>query len=195
MTSAVSEAAATLREAVRETVRKRSGLFLLQGALMILAGVLAFVFPVFTGVALLIVLGWLLILSGVAQGLSLFGAGEAPYFWLQLVAAALEVIVGLIILLNPGAGLVAATLLILVAFLVGGVSKVVFALMVRPMADWGWLLASGAASILCAGVLLSAMPGVAASLIAFLLGFQLIFAGAVQVFVAWKIRGATKAAA
>src|SRR3954452_5850292 len=36
--------------------------------------------------AVVVLLGWLLITSGIVQGLSLIGARQVPHFWLQLIS-------------------------------------------------------------------------------------------------------------
>ena len=127
MAITVNEASAVLREAVRDTIRKRSLLVLIQGSVMVAAGVLALIFPAFMSTSLLVLLGWLLILSGIVQVISLFGATQVPYFWMQIITIALEVLVGFLLVNNPEAGLLTVTLLMLVLFLVGGVARVVFA--------------------------------------------------------------------
>ena len=43
--------------------------------------------------AVVVLLGWLLIISGVAQGLSLIGARHVPHFWLQLISVILAVLI------------------------------------------------------------------------------------------------------
>ena len=72
-------ASSAMREALQETVRKNSLLFLLQAALMILAGLVAFVYPLFSSVALAFFLGWMLIFAGVVQVISLIGATNPDY--------------------------------------------------------------------------------------------------------------------
>ena len=188
MAVTVNEASAVLRAAVRDTIRKRSMLFLVQGGVMVLAGVVALIFPVFTSQGLLALLGWLLILSGVVQILSLIGATQVPYFWLQLVSVVLEVLVGYLLVSNPAAGLMAVTFLMLVLFLVGGIARVVFALMIRPMQDWLWLLASGLVAVACALVLFASLPQAASWLLGLLLGVQLIGIGAATALIAWRVR-------
>ncbi len=190
MAVSVNEAAAVLRAAVRDTIRKRSLLFLIQAGVMVLAGVLALVFPAFTSAGLLVVLGWLLILSGVVKIVSLIGATQVPYFWLELVTVALEVLVGYLLIANPAAGLVAVTFIMLVLFLIVGITRVVFALMIRPMQDWLWVLASGFVAIVCALVLFANLPEAATWLLGFLLGVELIAVGAAQGLMAWRVRQA-----
>jgi uncharacterized membrane protein HdeD (DUF308 family) len=195
MAVTVNEASAVLRAAVRDTIRKRSLLYLIQGGVMVLAGVVALVFPVFMSTGLLSLLGWLLILSGIVQVVSLIGATQVPYFWLQLITVVLEVVVGYLLVSNPAAGLVAVTSLMLVLFLVDGFARLVFALMIRPMDDWLWVLASGIVAVACAAVLLASLPEAASWLLGFLLGVHLVCAGGALGLLAWKLRSAGAEAA
>jgi uncharacterized membrane protein HdeD (DUF308 family) len=190
MAVTVNEASAVLRAAVRDTIRKRSLLFLIQGGVMVLAGLLALIFPAFASTGLLVLLGWLLIISGAVQIVSLIGATQVPYFWLQLITVALEILVGYLLISNPAAGLEAITFLMLVLFLVGGLTRVVFALMIRPMDDWIWVLASGLVAIVCALILFGSLPQAATWLLGFLLGLELIAIGGAQLLLAWRVRRA-----
>lgn len=191
MAISVNEASAVLRAAVRDTIRRRALLFLAQSAVMVAAGVLALVFPAFASAGVLALLGWLLIVSGVVQVISLWGATQVPYFWLQLVTLSLEIVVGYLLVTRPEAGLVAVTLLMLVLFLISGIARVVFALMIRPMQDWLWVLASGLVAIVCAGILLANLPEAATWLLGVLLGIELIAIGGAQGLLAWRVRRAT----
>jgi uncharacterized membrane protein HdeD (DUF308 family) len=190
MAITVNEASAVLRAAVRDTIRKRSLLFLIQSGVMVLAGVLALLFPAFASAGILALLGWLLIISGVVQVISLYGATQVPYFWLQLITLTLEILVGYLLISNPAAGLVAVTFVMLALFLVSGISRLVFALMIRPMGEWLWVLASGLVAIACALVLFSNLPEAAAWLLGVLLGIELIAVGAAQGLLAWRVRRA-----
>ncbi len=97
-------AAAAMREAMRETVKKYSLWYLLQGVLMIVAGILALVYPLVASVAMVFLLGWILIISGVLQGIGLIGARDLPHYWLSLISAVLAGVIGLLLLANPIAG-------------------------------------------------------------------------------------------
>ncbi|HYN64983.1 MAG TPA: DUF308 domain-containing protein [Candidatus Limnocylindrales bacterium] len=189
MAVTVNEASAILRAAVRDTIRKRALLFLIQGAALVLAGVVALIFPVFSSTGVLVLLGWLLIIAGLVQGISLIGATQAPYFWLELVVVVLGVLVGWLLISRPEAGLDAITLLMLLFFLVGGLQRVIFALMIRPMPDWGWILAGGVVAIAAALVLFANLPQASTWLLGVLLGLQLIATGGGQAWVALKVRG------
>ena len=188
MTMSLDAAAQVMREAMRETVRRHSLWYLAQSALMIVAGILALAYPALSSVAVVFFLGWLLIISGLFQGISLIGARNVPHFWLQLVSVVLFVIVGMLFLRNPGESLVTLTLLLIVFFVVEGISKVIFALTIRPLPNWGWVLASGIIGILLGFYLWASIPVTAIWLIGVLLGIELICEGIALGRLAWEAR-------
>jgi uncharacterized membrane protein HdeD (DUF308 family) len=184
----VSAAGSALREAVKESVRKNAWLFIAQGILMTIAGIAAIAYPLMTSVAVVVFLGWMLIVVGVVQGISLISAREAPHFWLQLVSVALACIIGAMMVSRPEAGLLALTLLVVVYFMVEGISKIVLALTVRPLPNWGWVLASGLLGVALSFYLWADMPITAAWLLGLLLGINLISEGVSLVVLAWQAR-------
>ena len=188
MPISLHEAAETFRDAMRQTVKRYSLWYLVQGVLLVVAGVLAVIYPVVSSVAVVVLLGWLLIISGVLQGISLVGAGHVPHFWLQLISVILAVLVGFLFLRDPAQGLLTITLLLIVFFMIEGISKVVFALTIRPFPNWGWVLASGLVGMLLAAILWASLPVTALWLIGLLLGIQLISAGAAIAYLAWQVR-------
>src|SRR5215218_2811580 len=101
MSMSLEAAAEVMREAMRETVKRHSLWYLIQSALMIAAGVLALVFPALSSLAVVFYLGWLLIISGVLQAISLMGARQVPHFWIQLLSVALFMVVCCLFLRNP----------------------------------------------------------------------------------------------
>jgi len=188
MTMSLESAAQAMREAMRETVRRHSLWYLVQGALMVLAGLLALVYPVVSSFAVVLFLGWLLIISGVVQGISLIGALRVPHFWLRLVSVVLSVVVGVLFLRHPGEGLLTLSLLLIVFFMVEGISKVIFSLTIRPFPNWGWVLASGIIGVLLAFYLWASLPVTAIWLLGVLVGIQLICEGAALGYLAWQVR-------
>jgi len=186
--TSLEAAAQVMREAMREKVKRHSLWYLVQGGLMILAGILALLYPALSSVAVVLFLGWLLIISGVVQGISLIDARSVPHFWLQLVSVALFVIVGVLFLRNPGESLLTLTLLLIVFFMIEGISKVIFALTIRPFPHWGWVLASGVVGILLSLYLWASIPVTAVWLLGVLLGIELICEGAALGHLAWQVR-------
>ena len=128
MAISLDAAASAMREAMRETVRRYSLLYLVQGILMVVTGVLALIYPWIASVAIVRLLGWLLIISGIFQGIGVIGARQVPYFWLELISAVLAIVIGLLLLRHTDAGLLFFSVLLIVYFMVEGIVKVIFAL-------------------------------------------------------------------
>ena len=175
------------RDAVRESVRRQSRWHLIHGVLLIVAGLVAILMPVVSSIAVVLLLGWLLIISGLLQGVTLIGAGKAPHFWLQLISMVMSVMIGLLLLTQPELALVAITLLLIVFFMLDGISKLVFALAIRPLPHWLWLLASGLLGIALSLVLWANLSSATTWLLGFLLGIELIGTGAAIAWVAWQL--------
>ncbi|NLS02821.1 HdeD family acid-resistance protein [Rhizobium sp. P32RR-XVIII] len=194
MSMSMDAAAEVFRDAVRQTVKRYSLWYLIQGILLMAAGVLAIIYPVISSVAVIVLLGWLLIISGVLQGLSLLGARHVPHFWLQLISVILALLIGFLFLRDPAQGMLTITLLLIVFFMIEGISKVVFALTIRPLPNWGWVLASGLVGILLSLILWSSLPVTALWLVGFLLGIELISVGAALAYFAWQMRQSSPAA-
>jgi uncharacterized membrane protein HdeD (DUF308 family) len=188
MSMSLEAAAQAYREAMRQTVKRYSLWYLFEGVLLVVAGVLAIVFPVVSSTAVVVLLGWLLIVSGILQGISLIGAGHVPHFWLQLISVILAVLVGLLFLRDPAQGMLTITLLLIVFFMIEGISKVVFSLTIRPFPNWGGILGSGLVGILLSVILWANLPVTAVWLIGLLLGIELISVGAAMAYLAWTVR-------
>jgi uncharacterized membrane protein HdeD (DUF308 family) len=188
MVMSLDAAAEVFREAMRETVKRYSLWYLVEGVLLVVAGMLAIISPVISSAAVVVLLGWLLIISGVLQGLSLVGARQVPHFWLQLISVMLAILVGLLFLRDPAQGMLTIALLLIVFFMMEGISKVVFALTIRPFPHWGWVLTSGLVGILLALILWASLPTPAVWMIGLLLGVNLISVGAAIAYLAWQVR-------
>lgn len=155
---------------------------------MVIAGVLAFAYPMLSLLAVVVFLGWLLIITGIVQGISLISARAVPHFWLQLVSVVLFVLVGALFLRNPAESLLTLTLLVIVFFMVEGISKIIFSLTIRPFPNWGWVLASGIVSVLLAMVLWASIPLTALWLLGVLLAVTLVSEGLALGYMAWQAR-------
>ncbi len=84
-------------------------------------------------------------------------------------------------------GVSTLALLLIVFFMVEGMSKVVFSLTVRPLANWGWVLASGVLGVLIALYLLS-NPTLSLVMLGLFIGVQLISEGVAIGSMAWQAR-------
>lgn len=184
----LDDAAKAMRAAMRENVSRHWLLYLVQGSVMAFGGVLALIYPVLSSFAVVLLIGWIFIIAGLSQGVSLIGATQVPHFWIQLVSVVLSILIGWLFLLHPQEGLTTLALLFVVFLMMEGVSKVVFALTIRPFPQWHWVLASGVLGCVLSIVLLSTLPISAFWVLGVMLGLQLIGEGAAIGYLAWRAR-------
>jgi len=181
-------AAAAMRDTMRDTVRRNSLLYLLQGILMVITGVLALIYPSLASVAIVRLLGWFLIASGIFQGFGLIGAREVPYFWMELLSAVLAIVIGVLLLRHTDAGLLFFSVLFLIYFMIEGMVKAIFAFIIRPFPNWGWVLASGLLGIVFAVYLWANLSMVSDWMLGVLLGVLLLVEGTALTSLAWRVR-------
>jgi uncharacterized membrane protein HdeD (DUF308 family) len=188
--NSLDAAAEAMSEAMRHSVRRNAMLFLIQGILLVAAGFLALIYPLFSTLALAVFLGWILIFAGIAEAVTLVGGSKVPHFWLQLISAVLSVLVGFLIVRNPALGIGALLLLMIVYFLIGGLAKIVFSLTIRPLENWVWVLLSGIVGI-AIGLWLLANPGMSLVFLGLFIGINLIAEGTAIAVLAWQARRAS----
>ncbi|MGB0056410.1 MAG: HdeD family acid-resistance protein [Methyloceanibacter sp.] len=189
MAISVDAAAAAMRDALRETVRRHSLLYLIQGVLMLVTGVLALIYPWIGSVTIVRLLGWFLIISGMLQGIGLISAREVPYFWLEVISAVLAIVIGLLLLRHIDAGMLFFGVLFIVYFMIEGILKTMFALTIRPLPNWGLVLASGLIGIALSVYLWTNLSTTGSMwMLGVLLGILLVVEGAALTSLAWRVR-------
>src|SRR5688572_16672332 len=95
------------------TLRKFRPWFKVYGLVLIVLGIAAILLPGIATLATEILVGWLLIASGVLGLISVFQSGSsAPGFWWNLLTAILCVIAGGVLLWSPIAGALTLTIVL-----------------------------------------------------------------------------------
>ena len=109
--------------------------------MVILGAVALFIMPAATiGTAL--VLGWLLVISGVIELIHAFRVRRWGGLFLHLIGGLLGVFVGFLIVTHPVAGAVAWTLLLASFFTVIGLFRLIAAISLK-FPNWGWAVFDG----------------------------------------------------
>jgi uncharacterized membrane protein HdeD (DUF308 family) len=160
-----------------EALSRNWGWLLAFGILMIILGIFAIGAPVVATIAVQVLLGWLLVIGGIAEGIHAFMAQNWRGFLFELLSAILYLAVGVLLLVNPLLGAAALTLLLAVFLVVEGIFKIIMALRVRDHRGWGWVLASGILSLILGAMIWAQWPASGAWVIGLLVGIQLLFTG------------------
>ena len=151
--------------------------FMALGAALIVAGLLAIVFPLAGGLAVEIWTAIALLIAGGAQIAHAFAARQWQGFLLGLIVGLLYVATGAMLYLNPMRGVVTLTVLLAFAILFDGVLRTVLAFHIRPVDGWFWMLGSGLLGIVVAFMIWQQLPSSATWALGLMLGCNLIFSG------------------
>jgi len=172
--------------AVRDVLRAHWKLFLFQGVVMIILGIIAVAMPAAATVAIDIYVGWLFLLSGIVGLVAMFSAGNLSTLLWTLVTALLSVVVGVMLIWQPVAGAFSLTLVLTAFFIAEGIFQTVSSFSYRDVipGSWGWLLASGISDLLLAGIIIWAWPTSAQWVLGLVVGVNLATSGAAVVMMA-----------
>jgi uncharacterized membrane protein HdeD (DUF308 family) len=184
MTSQSFDAA---RDRVARMVSEHWKLFLVEGIVLVVLGLLAVAVPLLAGLTVAIVFGWLFLISGIVGLFTTFAMRHAPGFWWSLLSAVLGIVVGGWLLVQPGLGLVSLTYLLIAFFIVEGVATIMFAIEHRRALSgrWGWMLVSGIVDLFLAAIILAGLPGTVEWALGLIVGINMVFGGASMIGMAW----------
>lgn len=147
------------------------------GILAILTGCFAILVPAVAAVGTAIFIGWVLVFVGGVLIAAAFSAHSVGSLLLRLLWAALTVIVGLWLIIEPHNGTLTLTFVLGIYFLFMGVTRVTVAFMGRGQEGAGLMGLSGVCGLLIGILVLVKFPSSADWAIGLLLGIDLIFAG------------------
>jgi uncharacterized membrane protein HdeD (DUF308 family) len=112
----------------------------------------------------------------------------ARQWWVLLLQGVLGIVVGVLAILSPDLALATIALLFGAWAIVSGVSQLAAGWRVAEARGRSWpFLLSGAVSVI-AGVLAVVYPGITILYLILLLGAWILVSGAMEVYMAWKIR-------
>jgi len=159
-----------------DQLKKRWGWFLAMGILLVLLGIVAFGFSILTTIISVIVFGWLMIIGGVLQAIHAFGCRQWGGFFIDLLAGILYLVVGFLIVANPGVSAVALTLLIAMFLFLGGIFRIVVALSVR-FHNQLWLVLHGIINVALGILIWQQWPLSGLWVIGLFVGIDMLFNG------------------
>jgi uncharacterized membrane protein HdeD (DUF308 family) len=180
-----------LESAVVQSMREHWVLFLVEGIVLVVLGVLAILLPPLATLTFTLFIGWLLLISGIMGLITTFMARGAPGFWWSLLSAVLGIAAGLVLLAWPVSGAVSLTLLLIVFFIIEGVASIMYAIEHKNELSgrWGWMLASGIIDLVLAAMIWAGLPSTAEWALGLLVGINLLFGGSALIAMALHSRG------
>jgi len=144
---------------------------------VMVVGVLAMVGPQFTGSAVTIVIGVLLIIAGILRTAFAWVAASWGDALLRFGMGILVILAGGYIVANPGTGLQALTIVLAIFFALDGISAILFGFRLPPLSGAGWIIFSGIISLLVAIFIWRQWPSSADWAVGVIIGVKLFIDG------------------
>ena len=169
--------------------------WLLLGLLSIAFGIFVLGAPVVASIAVTVVTGVLLLVSGVLQvvgGFTVEGTGNKI---LSLIMGAVMLFLGWSFLDHPLQGTLTLATVMLILFMAGGIARVILSFQMKGTQFFWPTMISGILSIILAGIIwtyVGSEPQVLLSILGIFLGIEMLFNGFGLVFMAFFVKNAPK---
>ena len=147
------------------------------GIVLIAFGVAAVLTPAVAGSALVIVIGFILLIAGIVPIVRELKAEASMEKAVGLTLGIITALTGIAVIGHPLFGLAFLTLLLVIYFVVEGVSKIAVSFRYKPAAGWKWLLASGVLSLILGLLIWSQWPVSGMWAVGMLVGVNLLGTG------------------
>ncbi|TQS70455.1 hypothetical protein ERN12_15090 [Rhodobacteraceae bacterium] len=162
--------------------------FTIVGVILVVIGIFALINPFAASFAVTVLVGAAFLLAGVVQAWVVFNDKTAQdRLWHALVAL-MNIVVGVWLLADWGAGMASLTLLLGVLFLAGGVVRILVAIQRSAGRIRLALIASGAISALLGVLIFSNFAAMADSFLGVLLGIEMLMNGGGLIVLGYVLR-------
>lgn len=171
-------------------VRRSNGMAIVIAILLILAGLAAISLPFIAGIAVSIVLAWLLLFAGLVH--LIFGwrtRSAGAVIWKILVGVA-YLFAAIYILDHPGRGLLTLTLVLAFYLFFEGIFEAVIYSRLRRLPGAGWFLFDAIVTIVLGIMIFMSWPVSSVWAVGTLIGISILFSGIARLSYAFAARGA-----
>ena len=158
-------------------VKKMSGWYIAMAVGFIILGIFAIVEPGVAGLAVTILVGWLLIFGGGAHLVAAFSGGGAGRVIWQVLIGIVFIAGGIYYLMHPLLGLGTLTLILAVIILMAALFELIAFFASRGHAGSGWLLMNALITLFVGGLIWFHWPSSSVWAIGTLVGVNLLMTG------------------
>jgi len=156
--------------------------------LLIIFGCLAILLPIEMSLGVVIVVCWLLMISGMVQVVDAFRGARGWHTVWKIAVAIAYFLTGLFLRFNLGIGIAALTLALILFFVVQGLIDMFIYIRTRQMGASGWLLLHGIVSFVLGLMIWRHWPGGSLWIIGTLVGINMILTGTTRLMLTLAAR-------
>lgn len=159
---------------------------------LIVLGLIAVFAPTVTGMTIGVIIGILLVVSGLLRIAFAWVAMTWGDAILRFLFGLLALVAGIVMITDPALGLRVITIAAIIYLVVDGISNIVFAIRLPPATGSGWIVLSGVLSIVLGGLIWFEWPFAGDKAVGILVGVKLIFDGIAMLAVAMTVSSVGK---
>jgi len=156
--------------------------------LMIVAGILAIIIPPVSGIAVTILVGWLLVLCGAAHMAYSWHSRDGGGLLWGILLGIIYIVAGGYVLLHPVVGLESLTLVLAAYLLVESILEFILSFQLRPLRGSGWLLVDGIITLILAIMIWRTWPASTLWVVGTLVGISMLFSGVTRLMISRAAR-------
>ena len=176
---------------VGTSVRKSVGWSIGLSVLMIVAGILAIASPLAAGIAVNLLVAWLLVFSGGVHLVFAWHTRSAGGFLWELLVGILYIFIGVYLLMHPLPGLISLTIALAIYLFLEAILEFVLGFTLRPLPGTGWLIFDGIITLILAVMIWRTWPGNTPWIIGTLVGISMLFSGIARLMLSLAARSVT----
>jgi len=160
--------------------------------LMIMAGILAIILPPASGIAVTILVGWLMIFNGAADLIFAWHSRHGGGLLWGILLGILYLATGGYVLLNPIAGLASLTIVLAAYLLMEAILEFILSFQLRQVSGSGWLLVDGIITLILAVMIWRTWPASTLWVIGTLVGISILSSGVTRLVISLAARRVAK---
>jgi uncharacterized membrane protein HdeD (DUF308 family) len=155
---------------------------------MILAGFLAIAVPQAAGIAVNLLVAWLLIFCGAAHLVFAWHTRTTGGILWGVLLGILYILVGAYLLMHPVAGLASLTLALAIYLFAEGILELILSFVLRPVPGSGWLILDAVITLILAVMIWRTWPSSTEWVIGTLVGISILFSGISRLMISLAAR-------
>ena len=178
----------TASASVGTVVRKSLGWSIALSVLLIVAGAAAIIIPPAAGLAVTVLMGWMLVFSGIIHFVYAWRTRHNGGIVWELLIGLVYLGTGVYLLWNPILGLAAVTLALAIYLLVESVLEFALSYQLRPARGSGWLLFDGIITFILAVLIWRTWPVASPWILGTIVGVSMLFSGVARLMISLAAR-------
>jgi uncharacterized membrane protein HdeD (DUF308 family) len=175
---------ASVGERIEKQLREHRNKYVFEGILFIVCGILAAAVPTVTALNVALLIGIVLMATGVLQ---LILTIKAKTHWWSLLSAALSILCGFFVLWKPLVVLLAIITLMAVFLTIEGILEILLAYEFRMIRNWGWMFLSGLITLALAAILWMGYPTIGIFYLGWVIAINFVLYGISLLMLVWRV--------